>query len=310
MNIEKYDYIVAYGIGQYYEVQKDRMFKKIQPDYLCDKKWEGEKFDCYYDGIKIIRIDELIRLDNVLLIIFASSKQLYKTIVDSLHLLDWKGKWECVPSDVLFSLSHWIDGKMLKEKYTNGNYKDDLGNVIEFDLSIPDTIEIFFNGRNNKVILGKELNANRLSINLGNNATCVIGMNFRAVEVSILVSEGLVSIGNDCLLSDEIIIRNHDNHHIFDIKTGKRVNWSKNIVVENNVWIGQRVMLLAGTHIGMGSVVGAGAITTGSFDQHTIIAGVPAKVIRENICWSRDNTNFFNRGNMTECISNEFLKYI
>jgi maltose O-acetyltransferase len=52
-------------------------------------------------------------------------------------------------------------------------------------------------------------------------------------------------------------------------------------VLEENVWLGARVVVMSGVTIGEGSVIGAGSVVTRDIPARTIAAGVPAKVIRE-----------------------------
>lgn len=52
------------------------------------------------------------------------------------------------------------------------------------------------------------------------------------------------------------------------------------VMIENDVWIGQDVLLKAGVCIGTGSVVAAGAVVTKDVPPYAIVGGVPAKVIR------------------------------
>ena len=54
----------------------------------------------------------------------------------------------------------------------------------------------------------------------------------------------------------------------------------KRVTVGNDVWIGERVMIMGGVNIGDGAVIGAGAIVTKDVPSYAIVAGVPAKVIK------------------------------
>lgn len=53
-----------------------------------------------------------------------------------------------------------------------------------------------------------------------------------------------------------------------------------NIVIEDDVWIGQGCIILSGVHIGQGAVIAAGAIVTHNIPPYAIVGGVPAKVIK------------------------------
>lgn len=101
---------------------------------------------------------------------------------------------------------------------------------------------------------------------------------------------------NDCLLSSFIRLINGDGHSIFDVETGRKLNDMKaapkdkrSIILNNHVWVGRGAYLLNGTNIGEGSIVGAQSLVKKTFPNNCIIAGSPAKIIRRNICWSRNN---------------------
>lgn len=90
-----------------------------------------------------------------------------------------------------------------------------------------------------------------------------------------------ISIGNNVAIARDVIIRDNDAHQI--MREGYEPN--KEIVIEDNVWIGNRSIIMKGVTIGEGAIVGAGSIVTKNVPPHTIVAGNPAKVIRENITW-------------------------
>ena len=52
------------------------------------------------------------------------------------------------------------------------------------------------------------------------------------------------------------------------------------VVIGNDVWIGDRVIILPGVHVGDGSILAAGAVVTKDVPPYAIVGGVPAKLIR------------------------------
>ena len=90
-----------------------------------------------------------------------------------------------------------------------------------------------------------------------------------------------VEIGEGCFIGRDVIIRSYDGHQIE--KEGYQV--SAPIRIGNHVWIGQRAMILKGVTIGDGAVIAAGAIVTKDVPAHSVVVGVPAKVVEENITW-------------------------
>ncbi|MDL2302693.1 hypothetical protein LJC58_10155 [Lachnospiraceae bacterium OttesenSCG-928-D06] len=148
------------------------------------------------------------------------------------------------------------------------------------------TITIF--GSNAKIITGTS-SYNKVVINIGSNAE--------------------ITCGDDSMLS-AISIMQTDQHHIFDLNTKERINKGKNIHIGNHVWIGRSCMLLGGAEIADNCVLGACSITSGKFsEKNCIIAGNPAKIIRHNIIWSRDEL-YYDYQNFEMCNDKSALKYI
>ena len=95
----------------------------------------------------------------------------------------------------------------------------------------------------------------------------------------------IIHIGAKCLFSNEITLRTGDSHSVVDME-GKRINPSADIFIEDHVWVGHRVIILKGAKIGHDSIIGTGALVTGKeYKPNIILAGVPAKAIRENVNW-------------------------
>jgi acetyltransferase-like isoleucine patch superfamily enzyme len=108
-------------------------------------------------------------------------------------------------------------------------------------------------------------------------------------QAGIGVSENGTSVvvGQDCLLSYGVEIRTSDSHGIYDKTTGARINPAANVILGRHVWVGARVAILKGVQIGSGSVLGTGSVVTHSIEGDAIAAGVPARVIRRGITWTR-----------------------
>jgi acetyltransferase-like isoleucine patch superfamily enzyme len=90
-----------------------------------------------------------------------------------------------------------------------------------------------------------------------------------------------ISIGKGCTIARDVIIRDYDAHTIEE----DGFEMMKPITIGNNVWIGNRAMILKGVTIGDGAIVAAGAIVTKNIPSKTIAAGVPARVIKEGVKW-------------------------
>ncbi len=94
-----------------------------------------------------------------------------------------------------------------------------------------------------------------------------------------------IKIGNHVMMGPEILIlkQNH-RFDLPDVPIGQQGNLpAKPVVIEDNVWIGQRVIILPGKKISTGTVVGAGAVITRDTEPETIVGGNPAKTIRARI---------------------------
>ena len=95
-------------------------------------------------------------------------------------------------------------------------------------------------------------------------------------------ARGGILIGNNVSISSDVIILTADH----DIDKPDMEGRQKKVVIDDYVWIGTRATILPGVHIGYGAVVAAGAVVTRNVSAHQVVAGVPAKVIKERKCKS------------------------
>ena len=109
-----------------------------------------------------------------------------------------------------------------------------------------------------------------------------IGKNCQICNRFTAISEGEgIEIGDNVLVGSSVTVLDSDFH---EIDPEKRVDGNPKtgkVVIGDNAWIGDRVMILKGTAIGKNSVVAAGAVVSGEFPANVVIGGVPARVIRE-----------------------------
>ena len=101
-------------------------------------------------------------------------------------------------------------------------------------------------------------------------------------NVQITVGD-VVEIGFDFTCGRDVVIRSFDGHKI--LRDG--YNISEPIKIGNHVWVGQGATILKGVTIGDGAIIASGAIVTKNVPAHSIVAGVPAKVVNENVKWER-----------------------
>lgn len=97
-----------------------------------------------------------------------------------------------------------------------------------------------------------------------------------------------IIIGNDVVISHNVTIEDFDGHQLYNILedgTKDKLNISAPITIGNHVWIGAKATILKGVTIGDGAVVAAGSVVTSDIPAHCLCAGVPARVIRENVEW-------------------------
>ena len=96
-----------------------------------------------------------------------------------------------------------------------------------------------------------------------------------------LIAAGTLEIGEDCTFSFNVIVT--DNDHRFDLE-GVNVLAQpltvKRTLVGHNCFIGAGAKIQAGTELGDHCIVGANAVVRGTFPDHCVIAGVPARIIK------------------------------
>ena len=193
------------------------------------------------------------------------------------------------------------------------DWSDDRGNSITHGGRIESGISVEFTGSNNRLVVADQIRLAGLSVSfncddglveigpssgvpafsanirVGQDSTVRIGTNVSSTSrVGISAVEGTtITLGDDVMFASENQLRGDDGHPIFDVRSGKRVNPARDITVGDHCWIGARAVLLGGTTLGRGSVVGMSALVKGTFPNNCVLAGIPAKLVRRDVAWER-----------------------
>jgi acetyltransferase-like isoleucine patch superfamily enzyme len=112
------------------------------------------------------------------------------------------------------------------------------------------------------------------------NGVLTLNHGFCNDGVKIVCSKS-ITIGNGCVSARDVIMRDYDAHQILSTD----YELSKGADIGEHVWIGERAIILRGVTIGYGAIIASGAVVTKDVPAKCVVAGVPAKVIRENAEW-------------------------
>lgn len=226
-------------------------------------------------------------------------------------------KFNLIKQMTMLNYSYGIDYIIFDHKEIclmdfQGCYEDIYNNCIETSSKIKSiviigcgaSLNVCENSKISKIILNTSSEVNigkkfthvvgHIRVLWGGNIT--IGSNTEICGGEICVSAcGSIFIGDDCLFSSEEHILSGDGHAIFEIidaehkKTKLKTKLvNDKVYIGNHVWLGYAVRILGGASIGDSSIVGLGSVVNKKFPNNCIIAGVPAKIIKRNIVWTRN----------------------
>lgn len=108
---------------------------------------------------------------------------------------------------------------------------------------------------------------------------------FEEVHIAVTESGSKIEIGSGCLFAYGIELRCGDSHSIIDDLTGKRINRARDVKIGDRVWVGMGAKILKGVQLGSDCVVATDAVVTKSFPSNVVVAGNPAREVRQGISW-------------------------
>ena len=156
------------------------------------------------------------------------------------------------------------------------------------------SVSFFIRGSNNRIVIGDNCSAiyAQFHIEQDGNEICIgagTTMHGRGHQVIHMAADegSRILIQEDCMFAHSTQIRSTDSHSIVDLN-GKRLNPAKDIIIGPHCWVGLQCILLKGTNVPGHCVVAAGSVCSKTYaEPNCIIAGNPAKVVKQNIDWDR-----------------------
>lgn len=147
---------------------------------------------------------------------------------------------------------------------------------------------VSIDGDNNTLIIDELANfTGPCRITMGGNSTLHFAKWSGIRGVRFLLKDANIDIGYHCMFSYGIVVRNHDSHYILNPETMEPTNQPKDIIIGSEVWIGEGATILKGVKIGDNSVIAMNSVVTKGCKEGCVLAGNPAKIVKENILWKR-----------------------
>ncbi|MFJ4433630.1 acyltransferase [Pseudomonas sp. NPDC089395] len=196
----------------------------------------------------------------------------------------------------------------------SGNYEDDMGNRVIAPAGLH-KVYVDFKGKNNTLHIESNSGIKNTlisfpsdsgvcavgahgnycgKIRIGWKCTVVVGSDVTCTTAcAIYTAESTCTIiGDDCMIAAHVIIRTEDSHAIFDVESGNRLNPSRDVIIGQHVWLAEDSVILSGSRIGSGSVIGIRSVVKASIPNNCTAAGIPCKAIKRNTAWERPNIAF------------------
>lgn len=211
------------------------------------------------------------------------------------------------PPKFVADMGHGSNRLQGKSKLLSGSVriKNGVRNRIEFGEDAVFRGTIVIAGHDNVVRIGGNCHYRGDILVKGNGQVVDFGDHSTSVGLHILCQEGCnVRIGRHCMFSREIEVRTTDAHSVIDMVTGNRLNMPEDITIGDHVWVGVGAIINKGSAVPRDSIVGARAFVNSKIrEEHTVIAGAPAKVVKRGVTWNRERRDNFSGTEMFEWVT-------
>lgn len=158
--------------------------------------------------------------------------------------------------------------------------------------TVIDDLKLSIRGNNNRIVIGDDVRILSGVFHVEDDDTLLeIGDGSLLINTSIGLTESgsAIRIGRHGMIAPNVDIRNGDSHAIYDGETRLRINKASDVVLGDRVWVGARAMLLKGTRIADGCILGACSVVSKPLlEPAALYAGSPARLLKSNIYWTRE----------------------
>lgn len=113
-------------------------------------------------------------------------------------------------------------------------------------------------------------------IRIGNNSDIGLGAYIGGIS-----GGGELAIGENVMMAQDVVIltQGHLHSNIHE-PINLQGSYNTKVIIEDDVWIGLRAIILPGVRIGKGAIIGAGAVVTKDVPPYSIVGGVPARILK------------------------------
>lgn len=155
-------------------------------------------------------------------------------------------------------------------------------------------VKIRIRGNNNRIVFHDNcvvgegcsfwMEGNDIRIEIGAGTTFTKSVHFCAQE-----NGSVIFVDEDCMFSNNIIVRTSDSHPIYD-ENDVRINPAQNVSIGKHVWIAPNTKIMKGAVIGSGCVIGSDTMVGHQeIPSGSMAVGHPARVVKQKIRWTREN---------------------
>ncbi len=151
---------------------------------------------------------------------------------------------------------------------------------------------IYMKGNNASIIMGGGTELDNVHFDTVNNSRINVGKNttMNGGRIACISHDSSINIGEDCMFSWNVHIMSGDFHNIICLDDKSIINKGHFCDIGNHVWLGCGATICKNVKIADNCIVGTNSVVTKSCDEkNVVLAGNPAKIIKRNVNWDREN---------------------